>query len=237
MGLAPLTPAFGALIENVNLARVDAARFRSLYELWQRRHLLVLRGHGLDAQGFDEFAERFGQAEAVGDVGHADTAWSADLPWLQRPPFAGLLHAREVPATGGDSWFACLPAALRLIAPDLVARLRWLAVEHGRNVHPLVIMQPETGEPTLFLGTRRESRIADVPIAESERLLNIVWSYGTAQSVTLRHRWQPGDIVVWNNLTVMHRHDGGPSSTGRRLQRVRVQGRYTLSAPIQKEAA
>lgn len=233
----PLTESFGALIEGVDLSRLGAPQFRQLYELWQRRHLLLLRNHGLERRGFEEFAARFGPTDAMPETGNGETRWGADLAWVDRPPFAGLLRAREVPAEGGDTWFACLPAALHLIAPDLAARLRWLAVQHGRALHPLVVMQPETGEPTLFLGTRHEARIAEVTIAESERLLNIVWSYGTADSVTWRHRWQAGDIIVWNNLTVMHRHDAVPAGRTRKLQRARVQGRYTLAAPIQTEAA
>lgn len=233
----PLTPAFGALVEGVPLGRLEAPQFRRLYELWQRRHLLVLRDHGLDRAGFHAFADRFGPVDPLPDAGSVECEWGAELPWAERPPFAGLLYAREVPAEGGASWFACLPAALRLIAPDLVTRLRWLALSHGPTLHPLVIMQPETGEHSLFLGSRRDTRIADVPAPESQRVLNIVWSYGTAQSVTLCHAWQPGDIVLWNNLTVMYRHESAAPGTTRRLERVRVQGRYTLSAPIQQEAA
>lgn len=232
----PLSPGFGALLEGVELARLDPAQFRRIYELWQRSHLLVLRGHGLCRDGFLGFAARFGHAEVLPDHGATETAWGVDLAWAERPPLACLLHAQEVPPRGGASWFACLPAALRSIAPDLVARLRWMAMRHGPSLHPMVIMQPETGEHSLFLGTRRDARIADVPPAESERLLNIVWSYATADGVALCHPWQPGDIVLWNNLTVMHRHDPAPAGT-RRLQRVCIQGRYTLSAPIEKEAA
>jgi len=233
----PLAPAFGALVEGVELAGLDTAGFRQLYALWQRQHLLVLRGHGLDRAGFEAFAARFGQVDPLTDLGAAETRWGVELAWAERPPFACLLHAHDVPESGGASWFACLPAALRLIAPDLVARLRWLAIQHGPNVHPVVIMQPETGEHSLFLGTRRESRIVDVPIAESERLLNIVWSYGTADAVSLCHQWQRGDIVLWNNLTVMHRHEAAAAGSARKLQRVRIHGRYTLAAPIEQEAA
>lgn len=233
----PLASTFGALVEGVDLGGLDAAGFRELYALWQRQHLLVLRGHGLDRTGFHAFAARFGQVDPLPDFGAAETQWGVELAWAERPPFACLLHARAVPESGGAAWFACLPAALRLIAPDLVARLRWLAIQHGPNVHPMVIMQPETGEHSLFLGTRRDSRIGDVPHAESERLLNIAWSYGTAHAVSLCHQWQRGDIVLWNNLTVMHRHDPVPAGSARKLQRVRIQGRYTLAAPIHKEAA
>jgi len=237
MGFRHLTSTFGTLIHDIDLTRLDCSEFRRLYALWQRRHLLVLRGHGLGPEGFQAFAARFGHTEAMPESGPPETEWGVELPWAERPPFACLLHAREAPAAGGASWFACLPAALRSIAPDLVTRLRWLALKHGPHLHPMVIMQPETGEHSLFLGSRRGARIADVPLLESERLLNIVWSYVTADAVTLQHDWQRGDIVLWNNLTVMHRHDAVPAGTTRRLQRVRVQGRYTLSAPIQKEAA
>jgi alpha-ketoglutarate-dependent taurine dioxygenase len=233
----PLASGFGALVEGVPLADLDTAGFRHLYALWQRQHLLVLRGHGLDREGFLAFSERFGRIDPLPDFGPAETRWGVELAWAERPPFACLLHAWKVPESGGATWFACLPAALRLIARDLQARLRWLAVQHGPNVHPMVIMQPETGEHSLFLGTRRESRITEVPIAESERLLNIAWSYGTAESVSLCHHWQRGDIVLWNNLTVMHRHEAAPEGTSRKLQRVRIQSRYTLAAPIEKEAA
>ena len=233
----PLANGFGAVVEGIELAQIDAAGFRQLYALWLKQHLLVLRGHGLDREGFLAFAARFGQFDALPDLAAAETQWGVELAWVERPPFACLLHASEAPASGGATWFACLPAALRLIAPDLVARLRWLALQHGPNVHPMVIMQPETGEHSLFLGTRRESRIVDVPIAESERVLNIAWSYGTANAVTVCHHWQPGDIVLWNNLTVMHRHDAVPVGSIRKLQRARIQGRYTLAAPIQQEAA
>ena len=232
-----LACGFGALIEGTDLSRLDAAGFRQLYALWQRQHLLVLRGHGLDREGFAGFAARFGPADPLPDLGGAESAWGVDLAWAERPPFTCLLHARKVPAGGGATWFACLPAALRLIAPDLVARLRWLTIQHGPNVHPVVIMQPETGEHSLFLGTRKDSRVVGVPQDESERLLNIAWSYGTAQAVSLCHPWQAGDIVLWNNLTVMHRHDAVPAGSTRKLQRVRIQGRYTLAAPIEKEAA
>ena len=233
----PLASSFGALVQGLDLARLDAAGFRRLYTLWQQQHLLVLRGHGLDRAGFDAFAARFGQADPLPDLRAGATEWGVELAWAERPPFACLLHAREAPAGGGAAWFACMPAALRLIAPELATRLRWLEIRHGPNVHPMVIMQPETGEHSLFLGSRRDSRIDDVPLAESERLLNIAWSYGTAEAVTFCHHWQPGDIVLWNNLTVMHRHDAVPAGSTRKLQRVRIQGRYVLSAPIQTEAA
>ena len=232
-----ITPAFGALVEDLDLARLEAAQVRRLYELWQRRHLLVLRGRPAAHGTVQALAAGFGELEAMGNVGPRETAWDAETSWAARPPFACVLHCGQASANAGASWFACLPAALHSMAADLATRLRWLALQHLNTVHPMVVMQPETGEHTLFLGARRNARIPGVPAAESERLLNIVWSYATADSVTLSHRWQPGDVLVWNNLTVAHRHDALPLGSTRVLQGWRVKGRYTLSAPIQQEAA
>jgi len=233
----PITPAFGALIEGIDVHRLRQPALRQLYELWQRHQLLVLRGMRLGGDDLVEFAERVGEVDGLVADAPCETRWHADLAAARRPPLACMLRATEVPAGGGCTWFASLPAALRCMPTELAARLRWLEMQHGPTLHPIVVMQPETGEPTLFLGDRQGARIDSLPTPESERLLNIIWSYATAIPVTLAHRWQPGDMVLWNNLTVMHRHDAVPQGQSRILQRVRFKGRYTLAAPIQKEAA
>lgn len=237
VGHSPITPAFGACIEGVDLAHVTTNQFRQLYQLWQQHHVLVLRGQQLSHAQFHRFATMLGECEPGDAADEMPTEWHTDVPYAERPPFASLLWAQEAPATGGEMWFACMPAALRLMPAELVARLSWLPIQHGTVVHPIVIMQPETGESTLYLGRRRDACIPGLPLAESERLLNIVWSYATTPSVTLCHRWHAGDVVLWNNLTTMHRSDPLPPSLQRRFERARIKGRYTLSAPIQKEAA
>lgn len=229
-----ITPAFGSLVEDVPVARLGPPGFRRLHELWQQRHLLVLRGQAIDGAAFEDFVAGFGEVEAMEAPPWSRAGWGAEQSWIERPPFACALHARPGMPEGSSTWFACLPAALRLMAPELAARLRWLALHHGPNVHPLVIVQPESGEPTLYLGARGDTRMPGVPPAESERILNIVWSYATSPAVTLCHAWRPGDLVLWNNLTVAHRHEFADGLRG--LRGLRVKGRYTLSAPIRKEA-
>ena len=238
----PITPVLGVRIEGVDLSRVTQAEFRLLYELWKRHHLLVLPGQRLGTESFAAFCSQFGEPEpAAACAADGEAAWHGDMPHLERPPFASLLWAAGAAATGGDAWFASLPAALRSMPADLVARLRRVAIRHegggGAALHPVIIVQPETGEETLFLGRRRDACIAGVAPAESERLLNIVWSYATAQDVTCRHQWQPGDVLLWNNLTTLHRRDAPAAQEALPPHRARIRCRYVLSAPIQKEAA
>jgi alpha-ketoglutarate-dependent taurine dioxygenase len=232
-----ITPGFGEIVEGVDLGDMGPPVLRRLYQIWQQRHLLVLRGPAVDAGSLEAFAATLGEIEALPVPAQDATEWDAEQSCAVRPSFACVLRCTQVPAAGGDTWFACLPQALRSMAPDLGSRLRWLALQHGSNVHPMVVMHPETGEPTLYLGARRHARITGVPPTESDRLLNIVWSYATASAVTYRHRWQPGDVVLWNNLTVPHRHEAVYGATARKLEGHRVKAHYTLSSPIQQEAA
>ena len=285
-----ITPALGACVEGVDLAHLDTAGFRELYEIWQRNHVIVMRDQRLTNQAFEDFSAMLGEldpppnqgagrksvpghpnlyvvsnrkgagGEPLGALGDGEATWHTDMSYQERPPFASMLWAVELPSTGGDTWFASMPAALRSMPADLVARISRLGIKHdgtydsGGNlrkgmvanddpresvgtVHPIVVVQPETGEPTLYLGRRRNAWIAGLPLDESERLLNIIWSYATADSVTLRHRWRLGDVVLWNNLTTMHRRDAFPATEFRTLHRSQIKGRYVLSAPIQQEAA
>lgn len=285
-----ITPALGALVEGVDLAGITAGEFRQLHDIWKKHHVLVLRGQRLTDAQFERFSAMLGEldpppnqgagrksvpghpnlyvvsnrrnahGEPLGALGDGEASWHTDMSYLERPPFASMLWAIELPTTGGDTWFASMPAALRSMPDDLVQRIRRMAIKHdgtydsGGNVrkgmvanddpvqsvgtmHPIVIVQPETGEHTLYLGRRRNAWIAGLPLEESERLLNIIWSYATAQAVTLRHRWQLGDVVLWNNLTTMHRRDAFPANEYRTLHRSQIKGRYTLASPIQQEAA
>jgi taurine dioxygenase len=286
----PITPALGAQVEGVDLAEIAPAEFRQLYDIWKKHHVLVMRGQRLTDAQFERFSAMLGEldpppnqgagrksvpghpnlsvvsnrkdaaGEPVGALGDGEAAWHTDMSYQERPPFASMLYAVELPSSGGDTWFAGMPAALRSMPADLIQRISRMAIKHdgtydsGGNVrkgmmpndepvqsvgtlHPIIIVQPESGEKTLYLGRRRNAWIAGLPIEESDRLLNIIWSYATADGVTLRHQWKLGDVVLWNNLTTMHRRDAFPAHEFRTLHRSQIKGKYTLSAPIQKEAA
>lgn len=240
---SPLCGAFGAEVHGIDLARIDDVEFVRLYEIWKRHHVVLLRRQELDDAQFGKFSALFGELEPPPADADGDEDWRADMSHLERPPFASVLWAPEVPRSGGGTWFASMTAALRSMPSELVTRIGRLVLQHhhpgqdlGTN-HPVVIVQPETGESTLFLGRRRDAWFPGVPLDESERLLNILWSYATAPAVSFRHPWQAGDVVLWNNLTTMHKRDAASPDGPRAMHRSRIKGRYVLSAPIQQEAA
>ncbi|NUZ07871.1 TauD/TfdA dioxygenase family protein [Piscinibacter koreensis] len=200
------------------------------------------------------------QGEPLGALGDGEAQWHTDMSYQAVPPIASMLWALELPESGGDTSFASMPAALRSLPPELAARIAGLSIKHdgtydsGGNVreglapsndpvtsvgtlHPIVISEPETGEPTLYLGRRRNAYIAGLPLAESERLLDEIWAHATAEPLTLRHRWRVGDVVLWNNLTTMHRRDAFPADQFRTLHRSQIKGTRAPRFEPSQEAA
>lgn len=288
VSFTPITPAFGAEVHGIDLARITVPQFEALYEIWSRQHVVLLRDQRLTNDQFESFSRMLGEldpppnqgagrksvpghpelyvvsnrksatGEPLGALGDGEATWHTDMSYLEQPPIASMLWAIELPSSGGDTWFASMPAALRSMPRTLVRKLSELAIKHdgtydsGGNlrkgmtanddprqsvgaIHPIVIAQPETGEPTLYLGRRRNAYIPGLPLAESERLLNIIWSYATAANVTMCHRWRLGDVVLWNNYTTMHRRDAFPADEVRTLHRSQIKGRYTLRPPVDRE--
>ena len=287
---SPITPALGATVQGISLATIDSAQFDALYRIWQKHHVVVLRGQSLTNMQFERFSAMLGEldpppnqgagrksvpghanlyvvsnrkngaGEPLGALGDGEARWHTDMSYLERPPFASMLWSIELPDSGGDTCFASMPAALRSMPDALVERIGRLAIKHDGTYdsagfvrkgmapnddpmfsvgtsHPIVIEQPETGEHTLYLGRRRNAYIPGLSLPESEALLDTVWQYATAPQVVLRHQWRLGDVVLWNNLTTMHRRDAFPTDQFRTLHRSQIKGKYVPTAAAQKEAA
>jgi taurine dioxygenase len=90
--------------------------------------------------------------------------------------------------------------------------------------HPLVVAHPGTGRRALFLGRRRNAYIAGLPLADSEALLDELWQHAAREEFTWQHKWQVGDLVLWDNRCTMHRRDAFDAATRRVLHRTQIKG-------------
>ena len=88
--------------------------------------------------------------------------------------------------------------------------------------HPIVIQHPMSGDAALYLGRRRNAYIMGLELAESERLLDEIWSY--VETAVYRHKWALGDLVLWDNRTTMHRRDAFDPKARRVMHRTQIKG-------------
>jgi taurine dioxygenase len=183
----------------------------------------------------------------IGGLGAGEAFWHTDSSFVDVPPAGSFLRAIEIPPAGGATYFLnmysayeCLPAALNERIACLTAihaathssagepRKAFETVTDVSQVpgarHPLVRTHPETGKKALFLGRRLNAYVVDLPVVESEELLDTLWSYATQEKFTWRQDWRVGDLIVWDNRCVMHRRDAFDPANRRLLHRTQTKG-------------
>lgn len=183
--------------------------------------------------------------QPIGSLGSGEAVWHTDMSYLQDPPKASMLYALEIPPAGGNTYFCNMHRAYDLMPASLKNRLAGLQLKHDATYnsggyvrqgvqavddpvnspgvyHPLLYPHPETGRLALYLGRRRNAYIGGLPLAESEALLDEVWSYATRSDIVWCNEWRVGDVVLWDNRSTMHRRDPFDPDSRRIMHRTQI---------------
>ncbi|HEX7095935.1 MAG TPA: TauD/TfdA family dioxygenase [Acidimicrobiales bacterium] len=167
------------------------------------------------------------------------TTWHADTTHVAAPPAMTMLLARVVPPAGGDTMFANQYAAFEGLSDGLKATLRTLrAVHYGTelakdagvaqetvtNSHPVVRTHPETGRECLFVNANYVRHFEGWTEAESAPLLQFLYAQASRPELTWRHRWQLGDLLIWDNRCTQHAVVGDIGGAERELHRITIAG-------------
>ena len=171
------------------------------------------------------------------------------------PPKATMLHAVSLPKSGGDTQFVDVRQAFDDLPEAKRRRLVKLRSPHvyessqsprkmaaltpeeraqiPQTVQPLVIRHPESGRSALYINTARMEGIEGMSSEEAFELIDDLYQHATNSKYEYRHEWRAGDMVIWDNRSVMHQAnaDYDPSEY-RFLYRIMLKG-----APLQAVAA
>ena len=94
-------------------------------------------------------------------------------------------------------------------------------------LHPVVRIHPSTGRPAIFVNPGFTTHIAGFSRIESDNLLRLLFEHITQPELTLRHRWQEGDVVMWDNRATAHYAIDDYGDAERRMRRVTIRGGKT----------
>jgi taurine dioxygenase len=279
----PLTPAVGAEIGGVDLARLDDGDFAALERAWHEHAVLLMRGQNLGDDDLLAFSRRLGpldpppnqergrisppgfpdiyvvsnvldpQGDPIGALGAGEAVWHTDMSYLDTPPDASMLYALEIPPTGGNTWFCGMQAAYDELPPELKRAIDGKRIKHDGTYnsggylrqgvtptddphkapgawHPAVLKHPANGRPTLYLGRRRNSYIEGLSPAESDVVLEALWTHIAQPRFVYEHMWRLGDLVLWDNRSTMHRRDPFDGTARRVMHRTQIKGRTRPAA-------
>jgi len=156
----------------------------------------------------------------------AGNGWHTDVSCDERPPMATILHLTTVPPSGGDTLFTSTTAAWEALSPAMQSFLRDKQAVHesahiyaGRygsresesrdgvypsSVHPIARTHPVTGETALYVNRAFTTRIDGLEPAESNALLQFLYTHLESVDFQVRFSWEPGSVAMWDNRVTQH---------------------------------
>jgi alpha-ketoglutarate-dependent 2,4-dichlorophenoxyacetate dioxygenase len=204
---------FGPLQRSITTHRPDAARRFKQDTL-------------SDISNVDEKGESLAPTDLKRRLQLANLIWHTDNSFRSPAGKFTFLAARILPPEGGETEFAdarmaydALPDAMKQRLGDLsavhsLARSREivgappLSPQEARNLpptaQPVVRVHPSTGRRSLFLGSHA-SHIAGWPMETGRALIDELNAHITRPEFVYRHIWAPGDLVMWDNRSTLHR--------------------------------
>jgi taurine dioxygenase len=154
--------------------------------------------------------------------------WHTDYSYREIPVMCTMLYAVEVPPVGSDTLLADMVAAYDALPPERQAQLDRLVVhhsyqyfmenrEHGRMIlsdelkaqnpdvmHPLVRVHPANGRKALWASTGTVKGIVGMAQDEALALIDELVAFITEERFVYQHKWQAGDVLVWDNRCTLH---------------------------------
>jgi len=174
----------------------------------------------------------------------------SDLSYMAEPSLGSVFYCLECPEEGGETAFASMFAAYDALPEE---RKRWLerrnvvndyVWNYERNLqksraplteaqkaktppvaHPAVVRHPENGRRALFVSGNVSRRFEGMKEAESQPIIKELVEFATQDEFAYTHKWTPGDVLIWDNRSTVHKAcPFDEENTRRRMHRTTICG-------------
>ncbi len=204
-------------------------------DMTPQQHLQIARHFGEPEHNATEYFQRISGVPHITEIdserGDRADSWHADETFLPGPPMVNFLHAKVLPACGGDTAFISARAAYAGLSERMKTLLEGLRGEHdlamtyeagwraglplrekvaaelasGRaSLHPVVMRHPVNGLPWLNVSPTYTRFIEGLPPLEGNAILDLLFRHMQKPEYGLRYRWNEGDLLIWDQRAVQH---------------------------------
>ncbi|MEM7439667.1 MAG: TauD/TfdA family dioxygenase [Pseudomonadota bacterium] len=186
------------------------------------------------------------QTTAIGEGWHTDHSYDTE------PAMCSILRAIELPPFGGDTCFASMYAAYDALSDRFKGMLDGLQAWHSSRhafgatttdheqyqsgrlqnaekatqdaLHPVIITHPLSGRKAIYVNPDFTTRIDGLAQAESDALLQFLYTHNQNPDFQCRVQWQVGDVTMWDNRATWHKAINDYHGHRRYMHRVTVEG-------------
>ena len=261
--------ALGAEITGIDLVEASDRDIAEIRRIWLEHLVVFFRGQRLTSEQYMAFAWRIGkpieypfvkglagfpEIIEVKKLEHEKVnfggVWHSDTAYLEVPPMASMLLAREIPPYGGDTLFANMYLAYESLSPGMKAMLEKLVAVNssakadvtrtredrirtdasdkaGKDLvaeHPVVRTHPETGRKALYVNFAHTVRFKDMTEKESAPILDFLFAHQIRPEFTCRFAWQVGSLALWDNRCAQHNPVNDYHGYRRVMHRITLEG-------------
>jgi len=248
--IRPISGGLGAEVSGVDLSEPPTQEVRSeIRRAWLENLVIFFRDQDLDPAQFMVFAQSIGNPVEYPFIKSIDGwpfiievkklehekvnfagIWHSDTTYLDEPPMASMLLAREIPPYGGDTLFSNQYLAYETLSEGLRSTLEGMyAVSSSARAdvsktredrvktdglavvsktyearHPVIRTHPETGRKALYINIAHTARFDGWTEEESAPLLNYLFQHQIRPEFTCRFVWQQASLALWDNRCVQH---------------------------------
>jgi taurine dioxygenase len=264
----PIAGALGAEVRGVDLRKpLSAELAAAIRQAWLKHLVLFFRDQPLDHDQYMAFARAIGRPIEYpfvkGVAGYPEIievkkleqekvnfggVWHSDTAYLEVPPMASMLLARELPPYGGDTLFANMYLALETLSDGMkgmlaplravndsakadVTRTREDRVKSDGTIanryvaeHPVVRKHPETARAALYVNFAHTVRFAGMSEEESRPLLEYLFRHQVKPEFTCRFSWSVGALALWDNRCTQHNPVNDYHGYRRVMERITLAG-------------
>lgn len=270
MRVQPMAGTLGAEVSGVDLSEplddetideIETALFEHLIlvfreqEITPTQHLAVARRFGEIltyplVKGLEEYPEIVPILKLEDETINFGGIWHSDTAYLEKPPKAAMLVARELPPKGGDTMWSDMYAAYDALSDGMKAMLDGLVAINSADKrestitrenrwrenpkddsglettseHPVVRTHPATGKKFLYVNVGHTTRFKDMTEEESAPLLDYLFQHQIRPEFTCRLRWAPGTVAFWDNRASQHNPVNDYHGHRRLMHRVTIAG-------------
>lgn len=271
ISVQPIAGSLGAEIGNVDLSTdLSDEVVAEIRRAWLDHLVVFFRDQPIECDQYVRFARRIGEIDQYPFVRGLDEhpeiipilklahekvnfggVWHSDTSYLEHPPMATMLLAREIPPAGGDTMYANQYEAYEALSPAMQELLDGLRAVNSSAMadvsktredrikdsgdakevshvyeaaHPVVRTHPETGRKALYINVAHSARFEGMTDDESRGLLQFLHQHQVKPEFVCRFRWEVGSLAIWDNRCVQHNPVNDYHGYRRLLHRITLKG-------------
>ena len=272
--LARPLPGVGAEVSGVRLGTgMSDDDYAFIRQAFVDHGLVFFRDQHLDEADHVALAERFGPinvnrffaahpedgrialvAKEPDQRQNIGGGWHTDHSYDVEPALGSILVAKELPPTGGDTWFAGMYAAYEALPDDLKQEIEGLRAVHSAHhifgsradvyrgdatdrignagaaddledvTHPVVIRHPLSGRKALYVNPGFTIGIDGWEPEPAKELLGRLYRVATDDAHVTRFQWTPGSVAFWDNRATWHWAQNDYHGHRRVMHRITIEG-------------